>query len=262
MHIKTILQRSSSNGTALIAALLGIITVYPGHALASNTLDLPPPGLYQIDTQAKTDYLAGKASINQHEDGATGDVFHRVNLPDSRKTDSVHKGAGPVMRCIPKAFTAQNPGFALASHCKNQPGTQTKDGFVYKTVCPSGVSTFIARKIDNKTWELTSTTSMTESAPGSESNMDALNFFMQPKPGASAKEREEYAQLMAEMPEMQRQMAKQRAVLNAVEASPDGAGMKGKILSNRQVISGTKPYLEDVNTERWTRIADSCGTTK
>lgn len=269
MQISIIVRRLSRKAAALIAMLFGIAGPC-SHAQAASSPDVPPPGLYQIDKDSNVVWPERGASMRQRDDGASGDIHNHRTLGGSRDVDMSSKGTGPTTHCILKhAETLPNAVLASNASCKNQPGMQTNGGFVNKAICASSVVTLTSHRIDGKTWEIamaisTSPTSAPDQTASSGPDLRALRFMHQPN--ASAKEREELAQTLAKMSEIERgqanQAAKSMAFLNALEAHPHAVGTAEKTSLEKQGVGKANAAFEAVSKERWTRIADSCGATK
>lgn len=113
----------------------------------AETFELPPLGLYRIDTDGTMTFNGNPAEVRITTDGATGNTasHHRMGAHSAARE---FKGTGPVTHCV-KAITGGTlPLPPQAGACRVDGSTKTKDGFVQSASCPFGKLDQTVRQLD------------------------------------------------------------------------------------------------------------------
>lgn len=204
---------------AFIALVLTASSVTAGPLTPVPAANRPGLGLYQIDTDSEHGFVGGGDLHTQHQNGANGDVNGTVtSSKDTPGRTFAHKGTGPVTQCIKTLsasdFNASLPMLQLAAKCK-QDTKLTVDGYIHTAICPSGHSTFTAKRLSMDVWQYD-----TVGLSGGPSVAPSIDFMvpmleMQAKHGATVQDREKAAKSLAAMPAMQKEMKEGRAAMFA-----------------------------------------------
>jgi hypothetical protein len=106
----------------IIATGLLLTLAAQAQAAAAVPQELPPPGLYRVDSTIRKDEKVGphEASTTFRADGASGDQASRSVVARQDGGARIDKGDAPLTQCIKAGAQALPPAFAAAA-CKTQP---------------------------------------------------------------------------------------------------------------------------------------------
>ena len=146
---------------ALVSRLLAESSIH-----AVGPPGMPPPGQYRIDAETTTTSRAGPTTLESvhRTDGATG----RVTLTQKSSVDPANvaaqtvNGTGPNRWCVPAAGTVP-PVKSAQGACQNALRAATPTGSILGADCIVGRVEEQWRRIDDRTWERSSTV---RQAPG------------------------------------------------------------------------------------------------
>ena len=257
-------NKSNYRGICITIFLL----ISAGATEAKNLSEhFPPAGLYRVDSESAIAHLQNGTGVKSSEDGATGNTIGRTYSKVDAGTDRLYKGDGPLNRCVKPAPSPAESTIAAApllANCRDQSHTVTSDGLVMKAVCKSGVITTTIRKISDTTWEYDYAVSMSQPAGGPDVSSMRPMLENMAKNSPDPAVREKAAKQLAELPQMQKQMAQQQSSMMDMYAkavreakSPEEAA---RIRSAMEAYGGKKPKMDITRKERWTRIADTCAS--
>jgi len=223
--------------------------------------DLPPPGLYRVDTATRVGEKVGPhvATIDFHTDGASGNQSSRAVVAGRDDGGRMAKGDGPVTQCIRSGPPVVLPPSGKGV-CKPLSTSQGEGGYVQVAACPVGKLTLTMRRLDDKTWE---TVTEIDMASGSRPNLDGTKALLEmaARHGTSAREREEAARALAQMPRMQAAMESGQAGADATlqQALAAARTPQEKALARQAIarMNGQVP-MKTRSRATLTRIADTC----
>jgi len=134
----------------LAAALLPLagasaMAAAPAAALAN----MPPPGLYRIDSAASVKQRDG-VTMQQKNDSATGTASVRLQKPGAAPIDI--SGAGPAQICIGASGAGLTP--PAEQSCKSSRPVHAANSTTFSSQCGFADTTVVVRKLDAKTWEM------------------------------------------------------------------------------------------------------------
>ncbi|MET3119957.1 hypothetical protein AAKU64_004205 [Undibacterium sp. GrIS 1.8] len=233
---------------------------------ASSEQMLPPAGLYRIDSdnKASTQAPGHSADVRLSEDGSNGNTTTSIKADGYEAGNQLYKGKGPLTYCVKPRVIGVVPPYALTAlgSCHEQSTTITEYGVIHKANCPPGATTVTIRKLDTTTWEYVTVVAPAQSPGGMDLNSLRPVLENAAKNGATAEARNKAAKQLAELPQMQDEMSKKRAVAmeGLIKAehnakTPEEAAAFSMAIAT---LKGKKTMGEVTRKERWTRIADSC----
>lgn len=222
--------------------------------------ELPPPGLYRVDSDARIQHKAAPhATTTIHTDGGSGDQVSRSVVAGIDGGRQVARGGAPVTQCVRAGTPALPPALGKAA-CKTESTTRTKDGVVHLASCPTGKLSLKVRRLDDRTWEYITEMDM---STGSTPNLDGTRTMLEmaARGAAKAQDRAEAARALAELPRMQAGMDRERAGAEAAlqQALADARTPQEAALVRQAMarIHGRVP-IQTRDRTTLTRIADHC----
>jgi hypothetical protein len=242
-------------------ATVPVLFALAAHAGAALAQELPPPGLYRVDTVAQADDQVGphQAIITTEEDGASGDQATRSVVAGMDSGRTVHKGGAPVTQCVKAGPPPLPPAFGKGT-CTNQETRRSAQGVVLVESCQTGKFTLTIRRLDAKTWEYVSEHDMsTGTTPTLDGTRRVLEMAAQS--AESPEDRARAANALADLPRREAQMKRDRAKAEAAlrqalakARTPEEAAAARKAIER---LHGKVPVkISDRTT--LTRIADRC----
>jgi hypothetical protein len=201
------------------------LLLYNGMAGAAPApAGLPTPGLYRIDSEVVTaNHNAGMpaTSTTTRTSGASGNSISTSTIQGQASTTRKATGAHASTYCMQAGEQIVLPG---QGECTASPATATKEGLIVNTHCAFMDTTTTVRKIDDKTWQMTSHSAQ-HHALDSTDGMAGMRRAIEKtaKYGRTPQEREKAQAALAQMPS---------------EKSTQGMNID--------------------SVQRWTRIADQC----
>lgn len=230
-------------------------------AASAAPQDLPPPGLYRVDTDTRVQEKVGPhdATIAYRTDGSSGDQTTRATVAGHSDDGRVSKGSGPVTQCIRGGAPVQLPVDAKGV-CKTLSSSHGPRGFVQVAACPAGKSTLTMRRLDDKTWE---TIQELDMSSGSRPDLGGTRTMLElaARHGETARERAEAAEALARLPRMEAAMAGGRAQADAMlqEALARAKTPQEKAMARQAIarMNGQVP-IQSRTRSTMTRIADRC----
>ncbi|HEY0061195.1 MAG TPA: hypothetical protein VGC21_03675 [Telluria sp.] len=226
----------------------------------AGAAELPPLGLYRIDTDGAMQYAGNPTRLQSSTDGASGDTTARWKSGEHSATRQF-KGEGPVTHCV-KAITGGAPLPPQALACKDQRTTVTKDGWLHSATCPHGKITLAIRQLDKDRWEYVNRVTMlsTGAAP-SMAGMEML-LKQQAQHGATAQERAQAQQQLAQLPAMQTEAdSKYAATIAQMKAEMEKTRdpeVKAALQTALARLAPGNPTMHGSARTIWTRIANTC----
>lgn len=227
-------------------------------------VELPPLGLYRIDTDATIGDHATPAETRIATDGASGDTQARYTVGE-RSAERQFKGTAPVTHCV-KSVTGGVLPLPNANSCSVKAFTRIADGFTQTAQCAFGTLKLTVHRLDKDRWEFLHDVQMT--ATGAAPDLGAMKPLLEQQAahGETPEVRARARQQLADLPRMQKQGDAAYAALIAkmqeqlrTSADPDEKAALRAALARMQAGSPTmKTHARIV----WTRIADSCGLGK
>jgi hypothetical protein len=165
-------------------------------------------------------------------------------------------GSGAVMHCV-LAGSSGNPPVPMINGCTVQSYQRTKDGMLVRHSCTSGPASTTVRRIDAKTWEYATRSSV---EPGAYiGNMDDVVKNLRAiaeqmaRHGPTAEDRANGARMLADWPKFEAELREQDKQRAAAERDFENARAQGKLPTG-----GGQYMAAKFGTTRWTRIADQC----
>lgn len=240
----------------LSATLLALAT---GGACAAPQ-DLPPPGLYRLDTDARVQQRIGQhdAAIDYRTDGRSGDQATHAIVAGQSDGGRVAKGSGPVTQCIRRGPPVLPPN--ARGVCKTLSSTHGPKGFVQVAACPAGKMTLTLRRLDDKTWE---TIEELDMSSGTRPDLGGTRTLLEmaARHGETARDRAEAAQALAQLPQMEASMERGRVQGDAMlqEALAKARTPEEKAMVRQAIarLNGQVP-IQSRTRSTMTRIADTC----
>lgn len=249
------------------AAVLAALTFGPiagSSVYAAGPTSMPPPGQYRIDAETITTSRAGPTTLEsvQRIDGATG----RVTLTQKSSVDPTNvatqtaNGTGPNRWCVP-ATGAVPPAKSQAA-CQNALRTDAPAGSTLSAECNIGRVDEQWRRIDDRTWERSSTVRQSPSASttSNSSPQAAIELAMR---GMTPAQRASVQAELAAMPSAA-DIADARLTLVATLEQQARSGSAEEAAAARQQLSalgaspsGSAGVVVRIK-ERWSRIAETC----
>lgn len=225
---------------------------------------MPPPGLYQIDTDGTIRMPDTGTSARQQTDGASGDVTATVAAPGGKARQDF-KGDGPVRFCVPAhpAGTPVLPPNLGAAACKTLSTTGGADGIVHIAQCAGGRYKLTVRRLSENTWEFIDHADLAPT-PGAPS-MEALRPMMeQMAKNGTPEERAKAQQALAALPQQQAAMdagrAQAMAALAKAQADAKTPQEAAAVAKAMQAMGQTGVRIQADARRVWTRIAEHCGS--
>lgn len=237
-----------------------VLALAAGGACAAPQ-DLPPPGLYRVDTDTRLQEKVGPhdATIEYRTDGRSGDQATRATVAGQSDGGRVSKGSGPVTQCIRSGPPVLlSPG--AKGVCKTLSSTHGPKGFVQVAACRAGKSTLTMRRLDDKTWE---TIEELDMSGGTRPDLGGTRTMLElaARHGETARDRAEAAEALAKLPQMEATLASERGRADAMmqEAlakarTPQEKAMVGQAIAR---MNGQVP-IQSRTRSTLTRIADRC----
>lgn len=243
-----------------LATFLAPLVLAAGGAGAAPQ-DLPPPGLYRVDTDTRVQEKAGPhdATIEYRTDGRSGDQATRATVAGQSDGGRVSKGSGPVTQCIRGGAPILLPADAKGV-CKTLSSSHGPKGFVQVAACPAGKSTLTMRRLDDKTWE---TIQELDMSSGTRPDLGGTRTMLElaARHGETARDRAEAAEALAKMPQMEAKLAGDRVRAEAMmqEALAKAKTPQEKAMVRQAIarMNGQVP-IQSRTRSTMTRIADRC----
>ena len=241
----------------------GLLLTLAAQAQAAATVpqELPPPGLYRVDSTTRKDEKVGphEASTTFRSDGASGDQASRSVIAGQDGGARIDKGDAPLTQCIKAGAQVLPPAFAAAA-CKTQPPSRSAQGLVQVAACPTGKVTLRIRRLNATTWEYVTETDM---SGGATPNLDGTRAMLQmaASGAASAADRARAARALADMPRLEASLTRDRGAAEAMMAQAlAGAKTPQEQALARQAIARMHGQVPVRIHERTTltRIAERC----
>lgn len=223
--------------------------------------DLPPPGLYRLDTDTTVQQKIGPhdATTDYRTDGRSGDQATHSIVAGQSDGGRVAKGSGPVTQCVRSGPPALLPPNAKGV-CKTLSSTHGAKGFVQVASCPVGKMTLTLRRLDDKTWE---TIEELDMSSGTRPDLGGTRTLLEmaARHGETARDRAEAAQALAKMPQMEAAFASGSAQADATmrEALAKARTPEEKAMARQAIarMNGQVP-IQSRTRSTMTRIADTC----
>lgn len=248
---------------APVAFAFGLLAGPSLHAAGPS--GMPPPGQYRIDAETTTTTRAGPTTLEsvQRVDGATG----RVTLTQKSSVDPANvatqtvNGTGPNRWCVP-ANGALPPAKPAPGACQNASRSAAPNGSTLGADCNVGRVDEQWRRIDDRTWERSSTVRQAPTAPTPSNNSPqaAIELAMR---GMTPAQRAGAQAELAAMPSAA-DMADARGSLIATLEQQARSGNAEEAAAARQQLSalgasagGSAGVVVRIK-ERWSRIAETC----
>ena len=248
----------------LPASVLAALMATAAHAavpVATFNQVMPPPGLYQIDSDGQAYLPDVDTTIRQRGDGATGDVTAST-ATSSGGHAKTFKGDGPIRYCLPPRpdiLTALPPGMA-AHACKTLSTTGDQNGIVHVAQCAMGRVKVTIRRLSSNTWEFIDEADLAP-APGAP-NLNMLKPMMeQMAKSGNPQERAKARQFLADLPRQQAEMDAQREQVMAdftkaqATATPEEAAGLAQAM---KALNQHGPRMQAKGRTLWTRLAEGC----
>lgn len=224
---------------------------------------VPPPGEYQIDSDAITTYGSGIVGLEDRTrtDGATGTVTRTTKGPDGSVATQVSKGDKPVTWCVRSATASDLPS-ASPFVCRTLKPRASATNSSFSAACRSLTVEDSFRKIDSRTWEHDE---MAQVIADRSPVRNARAAIAMASAGMTPAQRAEAEKALSELPS-DAQMDRMKADLlrqteEAIRAaeSPEDADTNRQILQAlQQQISGTVVRQTIRIKERWTLLGTTC----
>lgn len=221
---------------------------------------MPPPGLYQIDSDGLLNNAVG--SFRQTEDGASGDVSTRITSGGSSHQRDF-KGNGQRTYCMPPrppgAVTL--PPAMAGNACKSVSTKVEGDSIVQVAQCATGPVTNTIRKLGGDQWEITTQLSMT-TAPGAPDLNNLRPLLEQMARNGTPEERAKASKTLAELPQLQskinaghQQVSAEMAKAEAGARTPEEAAQLARA---RKAMQQPGAAMSGTGRQHWIRIGGSC----
>jgi len=254
-------KTTSTTPAALVCRLLLAVPTFVATAVSALAGELPPPGLYRIDSDAAMAFSGNPTQIQMTTEGASGDTAARWTA-GAHSAQRQFKGEAPVMHCI-KAVKGGAPWLPpQAMTCTGQTMTRTKEGFVHTATCPSGKTTIAIRQLDKDRWEYLIDVAMV--ASGGAPQMASMEPMLkqQAQHGETAEVRARAQQMLADLPRMQKEtdatyaatVARMEEELRKTTDPDEKAGLRAALANLR----AGAPTMQARSRAIWTRIANAC----
>jgi len=254
-------KTTSTTPAALFFQLLLAAPTFAGTAASALAGQMPPPGLYRIDSDATMAFSGNPTQVQMTTDGASGDTAARWTA-GAHSANRQFKGEAPVTHCV-KAVKGGSPWLPpLAMTCTGQETTRTKDGFVHTATCPSGKTTIAIRQLDKDRWEYLTDVAMV--ASGAAPQMAAMEPMLkqQAQHGETAEVRARAQQMLADLPRMQKEsdanyastIARMEEELRKTTDPEEKAAVRAALAGMRAGAPGMQARSRAI----WTRIANAC----
>ncbi|MQA38145.1 hypothetical protein [Rugamonas aquatica] len=247
-----------------LASLLAAGCCAAAVSVATFKQAMPPPGLYQIDTDGTIRMRDTGTSARQQTDGASGDVTATVAGPGGKARQDF-KGDGPVRFCVPAhpAGTPVLPPNLGAAACKTLSTTGGADGIVHIAQCAGGRYKLTVRRLSENTWEFIDHADLAPT-PGAPS-VEALRPMMeQMAKHGTPEERAKAQQALAALPQQQAAMdagrAQAMAALAKAQADAKTPQEAAAVAKAMQAMGQTGIHMQTDSRRVWTRIAEHCGS--
>lgn len=211
---------------------------------------LPPPGLYQVSTDATIKVGEQQVRMSPQAGG-------NATLLEGKRA-----GKAPEQRSIPGpaggtvCMAARQPNAAFVpptGSCSGPPGVSGPDGTTFQLSCGGMDMTTLIRKIDSKNWEYRVTTVEYQGGAGSAGGVDFTTqkaiMKLQAKTGATPEDRAEAVKALADWPAYE---AEVRAMLDHSDDEDGAPPKKAATPATRKVLR------KSTSVTRLTRVADTC----
>jgi len=242
-------------------ATVPVLFALVAHAGAALAQELPPPGLYRVDSVAQADHQVGRhqAIITTEEDGATGDQATRSVVAGMDSGRTVHKGDAPVTQCVKAGPPPLPPAFGKGT-CTNLETRRSAQGVVLVESCQTGKFTLSIRRLNAKTWEYVTEMDMSS---GTTPNLDGARTVLEmaARSAESPADRARAAKALADLPRREAQMTRDLATAEAaLRQALAKARTPEEAAAGRQAIARLHGKVPVKITDRTTltRIADRC----
>lgn len=221
--------------------------------------ELPPLGLYQIDSDGSMAFAGNPAKLRIVTDGANGDQTAEYSVGDQTATRQ-SKGNAPVTHCVKSVTGGTLPPQANA--CKVQSTVKTKAGWVHTATCPFGKLTLRVRQLDTTHWEYINEVDMVTTGAAPDLSVLAPMLGRQAEVGATPQERAKARQQLAQLPQMQKQgdatyaatVARMKEGLRTTTDPEERAAIQASLAAMAPGV----PTMKTRSRSVWTRIGDTC----
>lgn len=240
------------------------------HASSATIKDiLPPPGLYQVDSDTTITRAEQQFELKLHRDGATGAEHEQTSIQGKVSSKNT-PGTGRVTECLTTYGPSNVSGLAAPAQCSKQSQKIVGDKtLVHTAQCPDSQFTMEVTKIDDKHWQyITRTETAKMGATAGAGGMEAM-LKLRAQYGNTPRDRAEAAKALAALPSQKSEFDHKRASdlqdlqeSLAKEKDPQARAFLQRSIASMGGASAPGGSVKDVNVakERWTRIADSCGS--
>lgn len=260
----------SSVRFSLVSALTAAMVFFfsPVASIAADKFEgLPTPGLYQVDSDGRTQHLnqgSGNTTVDIKTHGASGRT--EMTWTDARGKSGSKNFVGEKAQTVCVPPRAKDGSFVVPDSpgCGKSTTIKTSSGWSIKTDCSFGGFAIDIKQIDKKTWEYTVITShkASSSMAAIETGMggykalleNALKNAKTPEARAQAKKAlEEFAKVEPEIAKAQAEVKANKPQIQKAQAQ---AAAEGLIPKGDYKVKETKTVL------RWTKVAESCDSAK
>lgn len=225
-----------------LAAALATLHTVGAAALAADSF--PPPGLYRIDFDGAASYRDGATVQQKYSSGAGGTT--RMQAPGQPVVTLANPGT-PGQICIGPRTAAGSlpmPPMVASQHCKGSAPVSGPNGTSASTRCDSADITVVSRKLDAKTWEITSTISEHLGDKGAlDFDRQRKMFEITAKNGATADDRAAARDMLDHWEDYKKEA---RADAAAASGEQRAANAPGAVTRTSTIVG------------RYTRLGDSC----
>lgn len=245
-------RRGGAARLAWLALLCGAPPAWAG--------ELPPPGLYRIDTDGTISPNGADLSTRIAHDGASGDARaeYRAGKDSALRQ---HKGDGPITHCISTLNGAPSLPFVQAG-CTSRIVGRSKDTVVVSAVCPSATSMLTIRQLERDRWEHLTETQLYSPKDGPQLGGMAAMLRQQAQHAPTAEQRAKAQRQLDAMPAMQQELnarhAETRAMLEQKLRSATEPGEQAGLRAALAQLGGGAKTTQFRARAVWTRIADTC----
>jgi hypothetical protein len=229
-------------------------------AAPAAPVELPPLGLYRIDTDATIGDHDAPLETRIATDGASGDTSARYTVGE-RSATREFKGTAPLTHCV-KAVTGGVFPIPDANTCSVKAFTRTKDGFTQTAQCSFGTLHLTVHRLDKDRWEFLHDVQMTST--GAAPNLSAIKPLLEQQAahGDTAEMRARAKQQLADLPNQQRQgdatyaamIAKMQEALRTSTDPEEQAAIRTALARLQPGTPTRKTRARMV----WTRISNAC----
>nr|WP_315402272.1 hypothetical protein [uncultured Duganella sp.] len=224
---------------------------------------LPPPGLYRIESLDATTSVAsaGQSTRRQEAD----DIATRtIRTPEGRVLSQKSNLPQPTI-CVPprRAGMPVVPPRQSPATCRNLSNSINGDTLVLVAQCQTGRLTQTIRRLREEQWEFGVDTEFAGVRPDAGALRPMLE--MMARNGATAADRDNARRQLAALPQLKAESDQQMAdVTEAARREARQGRTAADRASAQQIVqrmdnpAGVRPLVQEVGTERWTRIGEQC----